>query len=91
MFDNFGKPIQVIARPSEARPWQSQGCEICISKTEVISKSLELNEITTSCALHTPRNDRELLCHPENVIIAGSRIKKCPLILSTLNANLKIA
>ena len=27
--------------------------------------------------VHTPRNDRELLCHPENVIIAGSRIKKC--------------
>ena len=45
----FSKPIQVIARPSEARPWQSQGCEICISKTEVISKSLEFNGITTSC------------------------------------------
>ena len=43
------------------RPWQSQGCEIetCKSKTEVISKLLEFNGITTSCALHTPRNDRE--------------------------------
>ena len=53
--------IIVIARPSEARPWQSQSREIetCKSKPEVISKSLELNEITTSCALHPPRNDRE--------------------------------
>ena len=85
--------MHVIARPSEARSWQSQSREIetCKSKTEVISKLLEFNEITTSNASHSPRNDRELLCHPENVIIAGSRIKKCPLILSTLNANLKIA
>ena len=27
-----------------------------------IAKSLEFNEITTSCAAHTPRND---MCHPE--------------------------
>ena len=32
---------------------------------EVISKLLEFNEITTSNASHSPRNDRELLCHPE--------------------------
>ena len=56
---NIGYIFSVIARPSKARPWQSQGCEICNSKTEVISKSLEFNEITTSCASHTPRNDRE--------------------------------
>ena len=64
---NIGNIFSVIARPSEARPWQSQGSEAetcCNSKTEANAKSLELNEITTSCAAHTPRNDRELLCHP---------------------------
>ena len=38
------------------RPWQSQGSVACNSKTETNAKSLELNEITTSCA--TPRNDK---------------------------------
>ena len=40
------------------RPWQSQGCEAetCNRKTVAIAKSLDNNEITTSCA--TPRNDK---------------------------------
>ena len=50
---------------SEARPWQSQGseAETCNSKTETNAKCLELNEITTSCAAHTPRNDIKHATH----------------------------
>ena len=42
------------------RPWQSQGseAETCNKKTESNAKCLELNGITTSCAVHTPRNDK---------------------------------
>ena len=47
------------------RPWQSQGseAETCNNKTEANSKSLELNGITTSCAVHTPRNDKPHSTH----------------------------
>ena len=40
------------------------------SKAVAIAKSLELNEITTSCA--TPRNDMKIICHPE-AIAEGSQ------------------
>ena len=62
---DIGVPCHVIARVSEARPWQSQGseAETCNSKTETNAKCLELNEITTSCAAHTPRNDIKHATH----------------------------
>ena len=72
--------VHVIARPSEARSWQSQSREIetCKSKTEVISKLLEFNGITTSCALHTPRNDRETSSRTSSGILLLPPLP-CPL------------
>ena len=66
----IGNIFHVNAESLE-RPWQSQGseAETCNSKTEANAKLLELNEITTSCAAHTPRND---MCHPE-AIAEGSQ------------------
>ena len=49
-------------------------CEAERSEAVAIAKSLELNEITTSCALHTPRNDMKIICHPE-AIAEGSQEK----------------
>ena len=46
----------------------------CNRKTESSAKSLELNEITTSCA--TPRNDKNLSCHRD--VLAEVSQEKIP-------------
>ena len=47
-------------------------CEAERSEAVAIAKSLELNGITTSCAAHTPRNDKNLSCL-RDVLAEGSQ------------------
>ncbi len=55
-------------------------CEAERSEAVAIARLLDLNEITTSCATHTARNDKNLSCH-RDVLAEGSQDNPSTLAL----------
>ena len=51
-------------------------CEGERSEAVAIAKSLDNNEITTSCAAHTPRNDMKIICHPEAIAEGSQKVNE---------------